>query len=83
MEPFVPLRVPLIVNLRRDPYERGMQTSNTYYDWLISRAFMLVPAQAYVANFLTSFQEFPPRQKAGSFSIDQVMEKMSNPAGAH
>jgi arylsulfatase len=60
-----------------------MQTSNTYYDWLISRAFMLVPAQAYVANFLTSFQEFPPRQKAGSFSIDQVMEKMSNPAGAH
>jgi arylsulfatase A-like enzyme len=83
MEPFVPLRVPLIVNLRRDPYERGMQTSNTYYDWLISRAYMLVPAQTYVANFLTSFQEFPPRQKAGSFSIDQVMEKMSSPAGAH
>ena len=79
MEPFVPL----IVNLRRDPYERGMQTSNTYYDWLISRAFMLVPAQTYVASFLTSFQEFPPRQKAGSFSIDQVMEKMSSPAGAH
>jgi arylsulfatase len=79
----VPLRVPLIVNLRRDPYERGMQTSNTYYDWLISRAYMLVPAQIYVANFLTSFQEFPPRQKAGSFSIDQVMEKMSRPAGVH
>ena len=81
--PFTPLRIPLIFNLRRDPYERAQLTSNTYYDWLISRAFMLVPAQTYVANFLTSFQEFPPRQKAGSFSIDQVMEKMSSPAAVH
>jgi arylsulfatase len=47
-EPFVPLRVPLIFNLRRDPYERSQKTSNTYYDWLIDRAYLLVPAQAYV-----------------------------------
>jgi len=76
MEPFVPLRVPLIENLRRDPYERADITSNTYYDWLLDRAFLLVPAQAYVANFLATFKEFPPRQKAASFSLDQVMEKM-------
>jgi arylsulfatase len=82
MEPFVPLRVPLIENLRRDPYERATITSNTYFDWLLDRAFLLVPAQAYVAQFLESFKEFPPRQKAASFSLDEVMEKMKAPAGA-
>ena len=80
MEPLTELRVPLITNLRRDPYERAYRTSNTYYDWLLNRAYMLVPAQAYVGNFLATFQEFPPRQKAASFSLDQVMEKMTPPA---
>jgi arylsulfatase A-like enzyme len=82
IEPFTPLRVPLIFNLRRDPYERSYRTSNTYYDWLINRAYMLVPAQAYVGQFLETFQEFPPRQKAASFSLDDVMEKLSSPHGA-
>jgi arylsulfatase A-like enzyme len=82
MEPFVPLRVPLIENLRRDPYERASITSNTYYDWLLDRAFLLVPAQAYVANFLATFKDYPPRQKAASFSLDQVMEKMQS-GGTH
>ena len=78
MEPFVPLRVPLIFNLRRDPYERASLTSNTYYDWLIDRAYLLVPAQTYVGNFLMTFKDYPPRQKAASFSLDQVMEKLQN-----
>jgi arylsulfatase len=77
MEPFVPLRVPLILNLRRDPYERAPITSNTYFDWVIDRAYLLVPAQTYVGRFLQTFQEFPPRQKAASFSLDQVMEKLA------
>ena len=81
MEPFVPLRLPLIFNLRRDPYERAEITSNTYFDWLIDRAYLLVPAQAYVGKFLETFQEFPPRQKPASFSLDQVMEKLSPPGG--
>jgi len=81
MEPFVPLRVPLIFNLRRDPYERSEITSNTYYDWLLDRAYLLVPAQAYVGQFMATFQEFPPRQKAASFSLDQVMEKLSPSGG--
>ena len=67
----------MIENLRRDPYERGMVTSNTYYDWLLDRAYILVPAQAYVGKFLETFKEFPPRQKAASFSLDQVMEKLT------
>ena len=81
-EPWKELRVPLIFNLRRDPYERSYRTSNTYYDWLIDRAYLLVPAQAYVGQFLETFQEYPPRQKAASFSLDQVMEKLSTPGGA-
>ena len=79
IEPFVPLRLPLIVNLRRDPYERGMKTSNTYYDWMLDRVYLLVPAQTYVGEFLATFKEYPPRQKAASFSLDQVMEQLSEP----
>ena len=76
MEPFTPLRVPLVLNLRRDPYERAPITSNTYYDWMIDRAFMLVPAQAYVGQFLATFKDYPPRMKAASFSLDKVMETL-------
>ena len=82
-EPFVPLRVPLIFNLRRDPYERSQKTSNTYYDWLLDRVYLLVPAQAYVGKFLATFKDYPPRQKAASFSLDKVMENLSSQGGAH
>ena len=82
IEPWTPLRVPLIFNLRRDPYERAYSTSNTYYDWLIDRIFLLVPAQVYVGNFLKTFKEFPPRQEPASFSLEKVMEKLSIPSGA-
>lgn len=82
MEPLTPLRTPLIFNLRQDPYERGYRTSNSFYDWMLSRVYFLVPAQRYVANFLATFQEYPPRQEAASFSLDRVMEKLSQPGGA-
>ena len=82
IEPLTPLRTPLVFNLRRDPYERAYRTSNTYYDWMLDRAFMLVPAQRYVANFLATFQEYPPRQEAASFSLDKVLETLSQPGGA-
>ena len=81
-EPFVPLRFPLIFNLRRDPYERSQLTSNTYYDWLIDRIFLLVPAQAFVGKFLGTFKDYPPRQKAASFSLGKVLEKLHD-NGAH
>jgi len=81
-EPFVPLRIPLIFNLRRDPYEFAQITSNTYYDWLLDRAYLLVPAQDIVGQFLMTFKEFPPRMKAASFSLDKVMEQLSTP-GEH
>ncbi len=76
-EPFVTLRFPLIFNLRTDPYEHAQITSNAYWDWLFRRIFLLVPAQAYVAEFLATFKDFPPRQKAASFNLDQVITKMT------
>ena len=75
-EPFVSLRLPKIFNLRTDPYERADVTSNTYYDWLLEHAFMFVPAQVYVGQFITTFKDFPPRQKAASFNLDEVLRKM-------
>ena len=75
-EPFVTLRVPKLFNLRTDPYERADITSNTYYDWLLNHVYLYVPAQAIVGQFLQTFQEFPASQKAGSFSLDNVMDKL-------
>jgi arylsulfatase len=81
-EPFVTLRAPNIFNLRTDPYERADITSNTYYDWLLDHAYMFVPAQAYVGQWLMSFKEFPQRQKAASFNMDEVMRKMQENHGS-
>lgn len=80
-EPFVHLRVPKIFNLRQDPFERADANSNTYYDWLLDHAFILVPAQAYVAKEAESFRQFPPRQKPASFNLDQVMEHLQDASG--
>jgi arylsulfatase len=81
-EPFVTLRLPKLFNLRTDPYERADVTSNTYYDWLITHPFLFVPAQDYVAGFLATFKEYPQRQKAASFNLDEVLEKMKEGAGS-
>ena len=73
--PFTSLRVPKIFNLRTDPYERADITSNTYYDWLLDHAFLLVPAQDYVGQFLMTFKDYPQRQKAASFNLDEVLRE--------
>ena len=75
-EPFIPLRAPKLFNLRTDPFERADTTSNTYWDWFIDRAFVAVPVQHMVAEFLGTFLEYPPRMKAPSFTIDQVQAKL-------
>jgi hypothetical protein len=80
--PFTPLRIPLIENLRMDPYERADVTSNTYYDWLLDHAFLLVPAQDYVGRFLMTFKDYPPRQKAASFNMDEVLAKLKESGGS-
>jgi arylsulfatase A-like enzyme len=77
-EPFVTLRVPKLFNLRTDPFERADITSNTYYDWLFESDYIILAATSLVADFLQTFQEFPPRQKAASFTIDQVVAKLES-----
>jgi arylsulfatase len=76
-EPFTPLRVPKMCNLRTDPYEHADVTSNTYWDWVIDHTFLAVPTQQIVGKFLATFKEYPPRQKAASFTVDQVLEKLT------
>jgi arylsulfatase len=75
-DPFVALRVPKIFNLRTDPYERADVTSNTYWQWVLENAYLVMAAQPLIADFLQTFVEYPPRQKAASFTIDQAMDKL-------
>jgi len=75
-EPFTVLRVPKLFNLRTDPFERADVTSNTYWDWFVDNDYLALAGTALVAQFLATFEEFPPRQKAASFTIDQVVEKL-------
>jgi arylsulfatase len=81
-DPFVPLRFPKLFNLRSDPFETADHESIDYGRWRVDHAFVLVPAQQYVGRFLATFKEFPPSQKAGSFSLDQALETLQNAPGA-
>jgi arylsulfatase A-like enzyme len=77
-DPLVTLRFPKLFCLRTDPYERADHEASDYGRWRVDHAFVLVPAQAYVARSLATFKDFPPRQKPGSFSLDQVLETLQN-----
>ena len=79
--PFVTLRLPKLFNLRSDPFETADHEGMDYRRWRVERIFLLVPAQQYVGQFLGTFKEFPPRQKVGSFSLDQVLESLTRGAG--
>ncbi|GFO82200.1 MAG: hypothetical protein A49_18270 [Methyloceanibacter sp.] len=75
-EPFVELRVPLLFNLRRDPFERAQHNANVYDDWMLDRAFVLVPMQGLAAKFLQSMQDYPPSQSPGAFNLTKIEEKL-------
>ena len=75
-EPFVKLRAPKLFHLRRDPFERADENSNTYWDWLISHVYIIYGMQALVAQQIGNFQKFPPRQKPASFNLDAVMRTL-------
>ena len=69
--------MPKIFNLRADPFESGDSLAMNYDQWRIDRVFLLVPAQEFVGEYIATFKEFPPSQKVGSFSLDQVLEKLT------
>ena len=75
-DPLVQLRFPKLFDIRADPFELADRDAGEYDKWRVERAFALVPAQAYVAQHLSTYQEFPPRQKPGSFSLDEVLAKL-------
>jgi arylsulfatase len=75
-EPFVPLRLPKLFNLRSDPFETADHEGMDYERWRVEHVFLLYPAQRYVGQFLATFKDFPPSQKPGSFSIDQALEAL-------
>ena len=81
-EPFVKLRVPHIFSMRRDPFERADFNSNTYWDWIVDHAPMLYLCQAVVAEQISGFAKFPPRQKPASFNLDEVLATVSDPHAA-
>jgi arylsulfatase len=77
-EPMVTLRLPKLFNLRTDPYERADHEAIGYSEWRLNRAFLILPAVAIVSNHLATYQEFPPRQRPGSFNLEQVLDKLQN-----
>jgi arylsulfatase len=79
IRPFTTLRLPKLFNLRRDPFECADEEAFGYDKWLLERAFVFVPAQAIVGGFLSTFRDFPPRQKPSSFTIDQILGKLQEP----
>jgi arylsulfatase A-like enzyme len=81
--PLIPLRFPKLIDIKGDPFERAQVDAGEYARWRVEHAFALIPAQAFVAQHLATYQQFPPRQKPGSFSLDQVLEKLHNHAGSH
>jgi len=75
-EPFTELRVPLLFNLRRDPFEKAQHNSNTYNDWFLDRAFVIAPMQIVAANFLKTMADYPPSQTPGSFNLSKVQKQI-------
>ena len=79
--PFTALRAPMLANLRMGPFERAEHESIGYPKWWADHMFIFAPAGAYVGRWLQSFKDFPPRQKPGSFNLDNVMEAVMRGAG--
>jgi arylsulfatase len=81
-EPFTELRVPLLFNLRRDPFEKAQHNANTYNDWFLDRPFVIVPIQALAAKFLMTMKEYPPSQSPGSFNLSKIEERLRSAGGS-
>lgn len=82
-EPFTELRVPLLFNLRRDPFEKAQHNSNTYNDWFLDRPYVLVPMQQFAGKFLMTFKDYPPSQTPGSFNLEKIQEQVNRMSNSH
>ena len=82
-DPLVTLRFPKLFCLRTDPFERADHEAGDYGRWRVDHAFLLLPAVGFVSKHLSTFAEFPPRQKPGSFNLDQVLQKLQEGGGGN
>ena len=82
-EPFIELRVPLLFNLRRDPFEKAQHNANMYEDWFLDHPFVIVPIQTLATKFLLSMKEYPPSQSPGAFNLSKIEEMLKNSGGSH
>ena len=82
-EPFTELRVPILFNLRRDPFEKAQHNSNTYNDWFLDRVYVLAPMQKLAANFLMTMKDYPPSQTPGSFNLEKVQKQIEASMSGH
>jgi len=80
-EPFVELRVPLLFNLRRDPYERAQHNANAYDEWFLDRVYILIPMQQLAAKFLMTMKDYPPSQTPGAFNLEKIQKLIESSAG--
>jgi arylsulfatase len=80
-EPFTELRVPLLFNLRRDPFEKAQHNSNTYNDWFLDRVYVLAPMQQFAGKFLMTMKDYPPSQTPGSFNLEKVQKQIEASLG--
>jgi arylsulfatase len=76
LEPFVELRAPTLVNLRRDPFEKAQHNANTYSDWMIDRIYLIAPIVEEAAKFLMTFKDYPPSGMAGSFNLTKMQKQI-------
>ena len=80
-EPFIELRVPLLFNLKRDPFEKAQHNANTYNDWFLNRVYLLVPMQVYASKFLQTMVDYPPSQTPGSFNLEKIQKQIQASMG--
>jgi arylsulfatase A-like enzyme len=80
-EPFTELRVPLLFNLRRDPFEKAQHNATTYNDWFLDHPFVVVPLQQIAGQFLMTMKDYPPSQTPGSFNLDKIQKQLGAAAG--
>ncbi len=81
--PFTALRLPKIFNLRTDPFERADTDSNNFGRWMFEKFFLAAPAQAFVAEFIASFQDYPQRQKPAKFNVDEILKLLEQTSGGN
>jgi arylsulfatase A-like enzyme len=82
-EPFIELRIPLLFNLRRDPFEKAHPNATVYNDWMIDHAFVAVPLQQIAGKFLMSMKDYPPSQTPGSFNLDKIQKQIEAAGASH